>query len=104
MTYNASVIKTFEDGSQAVFVAEVQTINGYPQILRSNSATCTGFEDKFLTEDCLELNGFKGDSAYHIYLMNSIPYEVRVQILIDDCRAYKNKLAGLGLPPAYKGN
>lgn len=103
--YNATVYQLYYDNSEAkgTFVASVETINGKPQMLRSNSATCTGFEDKLITEDIPELDAKKGDAAYHVYMKQCAKkLGSYYHIVLGDCEGYKNRLRQMALPPTYQ--
>lgn len=100
--YNATVYQTWKDSpGRGTFVASVQMMNDRLQMLRSNSIQCTGYEDKIATKDDDELGIRAGDAIYDWYIRYRNPDHI-YEIAMDDCEGYKNRLRGLGLPPAYK--
>lgn len=105
MAYNATVT-AFRDGEvYYTFVAEVAEIGGRLQMLRGNGVSCTGYEGKVATLKPGELaTKYPGEVAlYDLYLRETHPKDEFV-IAVDDCAGYRNKIAGLDLPPAYKGD
>jgi hypothetical protein len=83
MMYNATVyrIDPQTGGELGVFLAEVNEEGG---MLRSNSVQFTGLE---------------GTPRYHDYLLRG-GHTFRIER--DGGRGYRERLAGLGLPPAYR--
>jgi hypothetical protein len=80
--YNATVIHLDEQGNEiGVFVAEVDDAG---RMLRSNWVQFTGLE---------------GTGRYDAYLRRT-GHQFRV--LRDGGQAYRDRLAGLALPPAYR--
>ena len=106
MAYNASVREFYLNSGEyrGVFVAEVIELNGRPQMVRSNAVQCTGYEGRILTSP-IDIDGITaqaGDSAYDFY-MRAIHADLIFVILQDDCKAYRDQIGGLHIPPTYKG-
>jgi hypothetical protein len=114
-TYNATVRsfrtnqETGEEIPWGTFVAAVEEINGRFQMLRANSVTCTGYEDRFLGS-AVEIpsrtggepyRAEDGDAAFDLYLRATTP-DLRYEIVLDNCAGYWNAVRGINLPPAYK--
>jgi len=76
--YNATVYDLDNGG---VFVAEVDD-EGF--ILRSNWIQCTGLE---------------GTREYDAYIRSVAP---NLRVVRDNCESYRQRLASLMLPPAYR--
>jgi hypothetical protein len=82
-TYNATVYHEDAAGNPlGVFVAEVSDAG---LMLRSNWIQCTGLE---------------GRPAYDAYLRRTGHI---FRVVKDGCAGYRQRLAGLSLPPAYQG-
>lgn len=79
--YNATVYHEDAEGNPlGVFVAEVDAAG---RMLRSNWIQCTGLE---------------GTPKYDEYLRRT---GHRFRVVKDGCAGYRQRLAGLALPPAY---
>ena len=83
MAYNATVIRLDPQTGVELgcFVAEVDDSG---RMLRSNAVQCTGLE---------------GSPWYDAYLRRS---GHAFRVVKDGCRAYRDRLAGLSLPSAYR--
>jgi hypothetical protein len=105
--YNATVYGYDADGQQiSTSVCHAIERNGRLQMFAANGLQCTGYEGKVFSKDEPNLGVKKGDAVYDWYYrqreIGSDRLIVRIEIVLDDCEGYKNRIKGLALPPAYK--
>jgi len=101
--YNATVTETSKDKTQTwtgVFVAEVKTINGRPQMLSSNARQTYRYEGLTFTSDNSEGKWKAGDAVYDYYFRQVHPNS-DFEIVLDKCDGYINRLSATSCPPTY---
>lgn len=83
--YNATIREIKSDGTlYSVFAGYIKD----GKILRSNAIQCTGFEDT---------------DYYDFYIRTLVAkYDHKLEIVMDECKGYKEFISELNLPPTYK--
>jgi hypothetical protein len=105
--YNATVYEYDADGQQlSTGVCHAIERNGRLQMFAATGVQCTGYEGKAFQKDEPDLGVKAGDAVYdYYYRQTQIGPDrliVRIEIVLDNCKGYKNRIKELALPPAYK--